>query len=117
MANKNYRPKTKEAIAAAKSVEMVVDDKEFNEKVEEVSEKIEEVKGVKEDVFVEGYVTAKKLNVRTEPNKEAKVVTIIDENTHVLINETLSTDDWYEVVIEPGVTGFCMKEFIKVKRL
>lgn len=57
----------------------------------------------------------RKLNVRTEPNKESDVMCVIVENEEVMIDPDYSTEDWYKVYTKEGVDGFCMKEFIKVQ--
>lgn len=55
-----------------------------------------------------------KLNVRVAPNAEATPATVINKGATVVIDEKLSTDEWYRVCTETGVEGYCMKQFIKV---
>lgn len=56
----------------------------------------------------------KKLNVRKNPDLEAKVLKVIDENDEVEVIEGTDTKDFYEIKI--GKTkGFCMKKYIKLK--
>lgn len=72
--------------------------------------KAEPVKGI--------VANCSKLNVRTEPSKDADVLEIVKENTKVLIDTNESTDDWYKVDIKLGkrkLSGFCMKKYIEVK--
>ena len=55
-----------------------------------------------------------KLNIRQAPDSEAPVVTVINAGTVVQIFTELGTKDFYNVRIESGETGYCMKKFIKV---
>lgn len=64
---------------------------------------------------LEGTVTAAKLNVRKLPSSNAEVVTVINQNTPVLIDTEESTSDWYKVSTATGAVGYCMKKFITVK--
>ena len=65
---------------------------------------------------ITGTVTGcAKLNVRKEPNKEAEIVSEINEGSEVVIDKNKSTTDFYAVCTAAGVEGYCMKKFIKVK--
>lgn len=55
-----------------------------------------------------------KLNVRENPNIDAKVLTILNKGDKVQINS--ENDGWYSVVYK-GVSGFCMKEYINKKEV
>lgn len=55
-----------------------------------------------------------KLNVRTEPNKNAEVVFVADSKTEFIIDEATSTEDWFSIRTAAGVEGFCMKKFVAV---
>lgn len=62
-----------------------------------------------------GVVTAcEKLNVRKAPNASASIVTTLDVDTEVMIDETESTDGFYKIYTGSGIEGYCMKQFIKV---
>ena len=85
-----------------------------NEITEPEVEKEEKV----EDKFVKGIVTAGKLNVRREANKNADVLTIVSKGTGLEINVTKSTEDFYcvKVIVNAELTtGFVMKKFVNVK--
>lgn len=55
-----------------------------------------------------------KLNIREEPDKDSKVVTIVNclDKLNVYLNT--STDDWYAVRTASGIDGFCMKKYISI---
>ena len=55
-----------------------------------------------------------KLNVRENPNIDAKVLTILNKGDKVQINS--ENDGWYEVFYK-GISGFCMKEYINKKEV
>ena len=78
--------------------------------VEDVKEKVEEPKRV-DKKFPKGVVTnCLQLNVRREPSMKAEILTIISALDEVRINS--EQDDWYEVVLNNGMRGFCKKAFI-----
>lgn len=59
-------------------------------------------------------LNCEKLNVRTEPNKEADVVLVANSKTEFVIDESNSTEDWFSVRTAAGIEGFCMKKFVAV---
>ena len=61
-----------------------------------------------------GSVICKNLNVRKEPTKDSMILQIISKDTMVEILDD-SNDIWYKIRIGEVGSGFCMKEFIKVK--
>ena len=66
-------------------------------------------------ILSHGIVTASKLNVRKEADKEADVLTVISKGTGVGIDLANSTDEFYcvQVIVDAELaTGYCMKEFI-----
>lgn len=86
---------------------------------EPVVEQIPVEEPVVEEVIVaetkRGVITdCAKLNVRSEPSREADVVCIIDATTDLVIYEEESTEDFYKVCTASGAEGFCMKKFIKI---
>lgn len=54
----------------------------------------------------------KKLNVREAADPTARVVSIINSGKKIRIKKNESTDKFYKVSLETGVSGFVMKEFI-----
>ena len=66
-------------------------------------------------VFKTGIVIdCSKLNVRKEPNANAQVVTVINVEEKVTINEKESTKDFYKIYTANSIEGYCMKKFIAV---
>jgi uncharacterized protein YgiM (DUF1202 family) len=79
----------------------------------EVVESVVEEESVTESDEVIGVVTdCVKLNVRKEPSKDSDVVCELLLGTEVMIDIFESTDDFYKVITEAGVEGYCMKKFI-----
>ena len=64
---------------------------------------------------VEGVViNCASLYVRSEPTVDSEPLGVIKCDIKVRIYESESTDDFYSVCTETGLTGFCMKNFISV---
>lgn len=61
-----------------------------------------------------GSVICKNLNIRKEPIKDSMILQIISKDTVVEILDD-SNDIWYKIRIGEVGSGFCMKEFIKIK--
>lgn len=95
----------------------------IEEVIENPEEEVVETKSdVKEAVKVEpekkratkGTVKdCERLFVRTRPNKNGGVASVIIAGTRVNVDLENSTDDFYKVSVN-GVEGFCMKQFIKM---
>ena len=55
----------------------------------------------------------KKLNVRKNPEKDAKVLTMISEDDTVTVTGDL-INNFYPVVTESGIKGYCVKDYLKI---
>ena len=63
-------------------------------------------------------VNCEKLNLRRSPLKDsdgANVITELLPGVAVVINEDESTPNFYKVITEDGLEGYCMRQFIEVK--
>ena len=49
-----------------------------------------------------------KLNVRSKPSTDADIVTILDNDSEVVIDSARSTTDWLKITTAVGVEGYCM---------
>lgn len=58
-----------------------------------------------------------RLNIRKEPSMHAtaRIATVVASGSELTINLAKSTEDWYRVITESGIEGFCMKKFVTVK--
>ena len=54
----------------------------------------------------------KRLNVREAADPTARVVSIINSGKKIRIKKNESTDKFYKVSLETGISGFVMREFI-----
>lgn len=99
------------------TVEEIVVEEVTEDPIEEVvPEPVEEIKINEEPTEVNGFVDGvSKLYVRTNPSKDSDPVGIIDKSTKVKIDTVLSTEDFYKVVTENGLDGYCMKEYITIE--
>ena len=59
-------------------------------------------------------VRCAKLNVRRDPDADAEILGTIPAGAEVMIDESESTDDFYNVCAASGFEGFCMKQFVEV---
>lgn len=57
-----------------------------------------------------------RLNVREAPCPNSDVVTVIDASSHIVVDRSESTDEFYKVITETGAEGFCMRKFITIIR-
>lgn len=78
---------------------------------------VEEQETVEEEIVEEtveqeiGEVSnCERLNVRTSPSTKAAVRGVIDEGDVIKILE--DRDEWYKILTENDVEGFCMAEYI-----
>lgn len=104
---RNYsKPKTIEAIDITDKT-----DKEVEELLYSGVEKTEPEETAKPNLL--GIVVdCSNLNVRADGDTTAPVITTIKAGINVrILDETV---DWYKVNVN-GVTGFCMKRFIKLR--
>lgn len=71
----------------------------------------------KQQETVIGVVTdCLKLNIRKEPCKDSEVAAIVNCLDELSIDTEASVDGWYAVCTATGIEGFCMKEFVAVRK-
>lgn len=80
--------------------------KEITESETVVEKKIEPRHGIVTDCL--------RLNIRKEPNQNAKVLCEVTAMSDLVIDEAESTEDFYKVSTSDGVKGFCMKRYVTV---
>lgn len=112
----------KEQVVAEETVEeQVVEAVEENTEeavetpVEETTEEVVEEAAADDEILDIGVVTdCLKLNVRKQPSKDAEVLKTIDALTEVVILKEVN--DFYEVALKTGESGYCMKKYIAVNK-
>lgn len=57
-----------------------------------------------------------KLNVREEPNLDAKVLCRLDKDSEVEIDKSNSTKEFYKIYTSSGISGYCMKKHMSIKK-
>ena len=66
---------------------------------------------------VEGTVTnCTSLNIRKEPSVDSDILCFVRVGTTLMIDESTSTEDWYNVYTAAGMSGFCMKNYVRVSK-
>lgn len=57
------------------------------------------------------------LNVRKEKSIESEILKVLDPGVQVTVNSFRNneqTDDFVEVILEDGLKGYCLKEYLKL---
>ena len=57
-----------------------------------------------------------KLNVREEPTMDSKVLCKLDKLSEVQVDKSNSTKDFYKILTSKGVSGYCMKKYMSIKK-
>jgi len=127
--SKNYTNYSNKAVNKEAEKETVVEKTVEEKVVESVEEKNEEVaessvEETKEEVIEEqsdeealgiGVVTdCLELNVRKQPSKDAEIIKTINALTEVVILKEIN--EFYEVALKTGDSGYCMKKYIAVNK-
>ena len=84
----------------------------------EVAEEVVEQEVVEEQSqYILGVVTeCVKLNVRTEPDPKADIITTLPIGTEVQVDIFGSANnDFYKVITGAGIEGYCMTNFINIE--
>ena len=91
---------------------------EINEKVE--LNEVDETSSSEVDDHttpIEGIVTnCTSLNIRKEPSVDSDILCFVRVGTTLMIDESTSTEDWYNVYTAAGMSGFCMKNYVRVSK-
>lgn len=68
-----------------------------------------------DDVVYGRVVECNKLNLRSEPSTDSKIVSKLNTNDTVVVDLEESSDEFYKIYTEIGIEGFCMKRFIEIE--
>ena len=112
----NHKDYTKYSNKPAKETNVTVDERDaFEDEVVTNEPTPEEPTPVVDPVVQNGVVVAcNKLNVRENPDKNAKVVCVLDEGAVVEVSVEESVGGYYKVCTEIGIEGYCMKSYIEL---
>ena len=83
---------------------------------EPVDQPVEE--SPKKETKVGIVANCEKLNLRRSPLKDSdgvNIITVLLPGVVVVIDEDESTPNFYKVITEDGLEGYCMRQFIEVK--
>lgn len=85
---------------------------------ERVNKKMKKIQDATQpDLIKKGVVhDCSALNVRKSPRGDATVLMVISKDAPLKIDTSKSTSNFYKVITESGVEGFCMKKYVKVKK-
>ena len=94
-----------------------IDNNIIKETIDNINETEETEIIEKGDAKLMGVVSGfTRLNVREKPNKNSKVLCVLNRNEEVEIStEEEDTDDFYAIITKTGVKGYCMKDYIEIK--
>lgn len=65
-----------------------------------------------DEIVQMNVINCEKLNIRVEPDITSEVLTIVNKGSKLTIFESESTEDWYSVLTEDDIKGFCMKKYV-----
>lgn len=72
--------------------------------------------GIREETTPRSYgvVNSKcaRLNIREEANTDAKKLAVINSGTRLRIDKSKSTNEFFRVILDSGISGFAVKDFI-----
>ena len=113
-----YKKRNNNIEAPVEEVEEVVEApvEEVEEVVEAPVEEVEEViEAPVEEIQNEKYlkVVPMRLNVREQPSKDSKVVTVVKNSQLVQLIEPEVIDGFYHIDTLTGFTGYCMEQFVE----
>lgn len=89
-------------------LENMVTEETEDEEAEAVEKESEEA----DVIFVGTVINCGKLNLREKPSLQGKVICELNKGTELMVDRAESTDEWYKVYLESGLSGFCMKDYI-----
>ena len=124
--NKHFRKQFVEDNTVEETVENQVEEvvnENINSTEEVANEFVDETvensskETTEEDIVLEvlGVVTGcNLLNVRSKPEPNSEVLTIIPTDSVITISDVNASQDFYKVLVG-NLEGYCMKKFIKIK--
>lgn len=110
-ANKKESTPVEEKEGVVEAAEEVTEAVETVETDEEVVE--EEKEKVLEAAPLYGIVNCARLNVRRGPSIDTSSVCVVESGSKLEIE--YFNDEWFKVVTEDGISGYCMKKFVDKK--
>lgn len=96
-----------DTVEAVESVEDTVDEVEVTETIENADEATEA------KVPIYGVVNCARLNIRRGPSIDTRPVTIVENGSELKIENF--NDEWFKVLTNDGISGYCMKKFVDEK--
>ena len=122
MSNKNFKNQNrrnynqyanKEETAPVEEIEESIDTTETVEENEVVTEETEVIEDKTPDEVpkpVYGVVNCSKLNIRRGPSIDTASLCIVEGGSKLDIEQY--NEEWFKVLTEDGISGYCMKKFI-----
>lgn len=92
---------------------MFYDENVINDILEDAEEIEKDYEYTSEDMNYDIGIVKCRLNLRENPSKESNVLYILKKDSSVEILEEV--DEWFKVVTESGIEGYCMRDFIDVE--
>lgn len=90
------------------------DNQEVVETDENESEHIENNMETEVKTYQRLLVVPEKLNIREEPNKDSKVITVVKKDDLLTLLESTSIDGFYKVETSDRQNGYCMIDFVEL---
>lgn len=101
--------------AFSKEKDVVEETNIFGEKVENATTIEPDVVAIPSDIKV-GIVNCKALNVRANPSLSSDIIKVLKFGESVEVDLSFKNDAFYSVKTNDGKKGYCMQNYIKVKK-
>lgn len=62
-------------------------------------------------------VKCHKLNIREAPNMDSNSLCVVNAGTELTVDVSTSTDEWYHVNTDTGLSGYCVRQFVETKTM
>lgn len=92
---------------------MFYDENVINDILEDAEEIEKDYEYTSEDINYNIGIVKCRLNLRENPSKESNILCVLKKDSYVEILEEV--DEWFKVITESGIEGYCMRDFINVK--
>lgn len=65
--------------------------------------------------FISGKVAyCKSLNIKRKPISSSDIVCVLNTGSKLDVDIGRSTNEWFKVVTESGIEGYCMRSFVSI---
>lgn len=105
---------------STEELEEIENTEEYKQYSDELDEEVRDFVETESTEEPEEYLIGKvencvNLRIRQDPRDNGLILGQIPYGTEVMVDQSNSTDDFYSVVTESGIEGYCMRQFIEIQ--